>query len=46
MTTITIIWAWWFTPTLITAISIFWALFIVRDNGGGWFNGFTNIILR
>lgn len=40
--TITISFAWWWIPTIITATGLIWALFIVGD-GGGMFSGISNL---
>jgi hypothetical protein len=38
----TITFAMWWIPTIITAIALFWAMFIV-DDGGGYMSGLSNI---
>jgi len=40
--TFTIAFAWWWIPAIITFLSIFWALFIVKDSPG-LFSGIGNI---
>lgn len=40
--TFTITLGWWVIPTLITVVSVIWALFIV-DDGGGYLSGLGNL---
>lgn len=40
--TFTIIFAWWWIPTIITVAGLIWALFIV-DDGGGMLSGIGNL---
>jgi len=39
---ITITFAWWWIPTIITVAGLIWAIFIV-DDGGGFLSGLGNI---
>lgn len=41
--TLTITYAWWWIPTIITVLGGIWAIFLV-DDGGGMFSGIGNLL--
>ena len=39
----TITFAWWAIPTIVTVAGLYWAFFVI-DDGGGSMSGLTNLL--
>lgn len=41
----TLTFAWWWIPTAVTVIGLFWALFIYDDGSSGYLSGLGNLFM-